>query len=183
MAQEIKKLPAMQETWVQSLGWEDTLEKGMAIHSSILAWEIPWTEEPGGLQSMGLQRVRHDWATHTLTKIKKKKSKGRNNIAKLNKYNCDNDAKRIPGSPKLRLLCIRGKEKGYPNCLRDLLMLRESSGKATTNTVKRQGKKDMHLVKRHASSLKFHCEQDQATKSRKITSPDSRKCWSLTCCW
>ena len=49
----------MQETRVRSLGWEDPLEKGMATHSSILAWRIPWTEEPGGLQSMGLQRVRH----------------------------------------------------------------------------------------------------------------------------
>ena len=51
----------MLETWVQSLGWEDPLEKEMATHSSILAWKIPWAEEPGGLQSMGLQRVRHDW--------------------------------------------------------------------------------------------------------------------------
>ena len=50
----------MQETWVQSLGWEDPLEKGMATHFSILAWRIPWTEEPDGLQSMGLQRVGHD---------------------------------------------------------------------------------------------------------------------------
>ena len=50
----------LQETWVQSLGWEDPLEKGMVTHSSILAWEIPWTEEPGRLQSMGSQRVRHD---------------------------------------------------------------------------------------------------------------------------
>ena len=56
----VKNLPAMQETWVQALGWEDPLEKGMAMHSSILAWRIPWTEEPGGLQSMALQRVRHD---------------------------------------------------------------------------------------------------------------------------
>ena len=53
----------MQETLVQSLGWEDPLEKGMATYTSILAWEIPWTEEPGGLQSMGLQRVRHDLVT------------------------------------------------------------------------------------------------------------------------
>ena len=60
VAQLVKNLPAMQETWVQSLGWEDPLEKGMAIHSSILAWRIPWTEEPGGLQFMGLQRVTHD---------------------------------------------------------------------------------------------------------------------------
>ena len=51
----VKNLPAMQETWVQFLGWEDALEKEMETHSSILAWKIPWTEEPGGLQSMGLQ--------------------------------------------------------------------------------------------------------------------------------
>ena len=60
VAQMVKNLPVMQETWVQSLGCEDTLEKGMATHSSILAWRIPWTEEPGGLQSMGLQRVGYD---------------------------------------------------------------------------------------------------------------------------
>ena len=56
----VKNLPAIQETRVRSLNWEDLLEKGMAINSSILAWRIPWTEEPGRLQSMGLQRVRHD---------------------------------------------------------------------------------------------------------------------------
>ena len=55
----VKSLPAVQETQLQSLGWEDPLEKGMAAHSSILAWRIPWTERPGGLQSMGLQRVRY----------------------------------------------------------------------------------------------------------------------------
>ena len=55
----VKNLPAMQETRVRSLGWEDPLEKEMATHSSIPAWKIPWTEEPGGLQSNGLQRVRH----------------------------------------------------------------------------------------------------------------------------
>ena len=60
MAQAIKKLPVMRETWVQSLGREDPLEEGMAIQSSILAWKILWTEEPGGLQSMELQRVIHD---------------------------------------------------------------------------------------------------------------------------
>ena len=60
VAQTVKNLPATQETWVRSLGWEDTLEEGMATHSSILAWRIPWTEEPGGLQSMGLQRVGHN---------------------------------------------------------------------------------------------------------------------------
>ena len=56
----VKNLPAVQETWVQSLGWEDPLEKEMATHSSILAWRIPRTEEPGGLQSMGSQRVGHN---------------------------------------------------------------------------------------------------------------------------
>ena len=56
----VKSLPTMQETWVQSLDQEDPLEKGMATHCSILAWKIPWIEEPGGLQSMGSQRVGHD---------------------------------------------------------------------------------------------------------------------------
>ena len=56
----VKNPPAMWETWVRSLGWEDPLKKGIATHSSVLAWKTPWTEEPGGLQSVGLQRVRHD---------------------------------------------------------------------------------------------------------------------------
>ena len=60
VAQMVKNLPAMWETWVQSPDQEDPLEKETAIHSSILAWRIPWTEEPGGLQSMGSQRVRND---------------------------------------------------------------------------------------------------------------------------
>ena len=60
VAQMVKNLPAMQGTWFQFLGWEDPLEKGIATHSSILAWGIPWTEEPGGLLSMGWQRVRYD---------------------------------------------------------------------------------------------------------------------------
>ena len=60
LAQLVKNLSAMQETWVQSLSGEDPLEKGMAIHPSILAWRIPWTEEPGRLYSMGWQRVRHN---------------------------------------------------------------------------------------------------------------------------
>ena len=60
VAQMVENPPALWETWIRSLGWEDSLEKGMATHSSILAWKIPWTEEPGGLQSMGLQRFRHD---------------------------------------------------------------------------------------------------------------------------
>ena len=64
VAQMVKNLSAKQ-TWVWSLGWEDPLEKGMVTYSSILAWIIPGTEEPGGLQFIGLQRIRHDWATNT----------------------------------------------------------------------------------------------------------------------
>ena len=63
VAQMVKRLPAVWETWVWSLGWEDHLEKEMATHSSTLAWKIPWMEEPGRLQSTGLQRVGHDWVT------------------------------------------------------------------------------------------------------------------------
>ena len=59
VAQLVVNPPAMGETWVRSLDWKDPLEEGMAAHSSVLAWRIPWTEEPGGLQSMGWQRVRH----------------------------------------------------------------------------------------------------------------------------
>ena len=70
VAQRLKRLPAMQETWDQSLGREDSLEKEMATHSSILAWRIPWMEEPGGLQSTGLQRVGHDF-TFTFCVIEK----------------------------------------------------------------------------------------------------------------
>ena len=69
VAQMLKNLPAMLETQVQSLGQEDPLEKGMATHSSILAWRIPRTEEPGGLQSMGSQRIGHDCATNTYKHI------------------------------------------------------------------------------------------------------------------
>ena len=65
-AQTVKNMPAMKETQAQSLGQEDPQEKGMATHSSILAWRIPWTEEPGGRQSMGSQGVWYDWATNTV---------------------------------------------------------------------------------------------------------------------
>ena len=60
VAQMVKNLPAIQETWVRSLGWKDPLKKGMATRSSILAWKIPWMDEPGRLQSMGSQRVGHN---------------------------------------------------------------------------------------------------------------------------
>ena len=65
----VKNLPALWEIWVGSLGWEDPLEKGTATHSNILAWRIPWTEEPGRLQSMGLQRVRWDFRVFFLIQI------------------------------------------------------------------------------------------------------------------
>ena len=65
VAQTVRNPPAVRETWVWSLGWEDPLEEGTATHSSILAWRIPWTEEPGRLQSMGLQSFGHDWAHST----------------------------------------------------------------------------------------------------------------------
>ena len=71
VAQMVKRLSTMRETRVRSLGWEDLLEKEMAIHSSTIAWKIPWTEEPGRLQPMGSQRVRHDWATSLLHLEKK----------------------------------------------------------------------------------------------------------------
>ena len=67
VAQMVKNPPAMQKTWLWSLSWEDPLEKGMATHSSTLTWRIPWSEEPGGLQSMGFERVGHNWATNTHT--------------------------------------------------------------------------------------------------------------------
>ena len=63
MAQRLKRLPGIQETWVRSLGWEDPLEEEMATYTSIIAWRIPWREEPGRLQSMGLQRVGHGGVT------------------------------------------------------------------------------------------------------------------------
>ena len=79
----VKTCVPMQEVWVRALGQEDPREKGMATHSSILAWRIPWTEEPGRLQTMGLQRVRHDWVTdhththtHTHTTVSKNTDKG-----------------------------------------------------------------------------------------------------------
>ena len=67
VSQMVKNLPAMQETWVCPLGQEDPLEKGMATHSSVLTWKIPWAEEPGGLQSMGSQGVGHNCTTNTFT--------------------------------------------------------------------------------------------------------------------
>ena len=69
MAQTVKNLPAMRETGVRYLGWEDPQEKGTAPHSSTLAWRIPWTEEPGGLQPMASQRVGHNWVANGLLSL------------------------------------------------------------------------------------------------------------------
>ena len=97
----VKILPKMQETQIQSLGWEDSLEKGMTTHSSILAWEIPWTVEPGGLQSMGSQRVGHDLATKRQAQLGKERScwqKGEWSLAGV--WRALQDAvRRWPGSP------------------------------------------------------------------------------------
>ena len=70
VAQMVKNSSAMQKTWVWSLGWDDLLEKEMATHFSILAWRVPWTKEPGGLQSMGVQRIGHDWVTNSTQSAK-----------------------------------------------------------------------------------------------------------------
>ena len=87
MAQMVKCLPAMQETQVWCLGWEDPLEKEMVTHSSILAWKIPWTEEPGRLQSMASQRVGHDWGTSQF-KIHKNGTGNEDNGDLLQKVPC-----------------------------------------------------------------------------------------------
>ena len=102
VAQMVKNLPA-RKTWVQSLGQEDPLEKGMATDSSNLAWKIPWTEEPGGLQSMGLQRVRHNLATNTLSQGQLwKKKKNAEAIAR----------KIINNSMEKGVACYAGKSSG-----------------------------------------------------------------------
>ena len=108
VAQMVKCLRAMQETRVRSLGWEDPLEKEMVTHSSTLAWKIPWTEEPGRLQSMGSQRVRHNWETSLHFHILKiKKLKISKIIWFLQDYprgNCQKDRSDLNGC-KRRLLC------------------------------------------------------------------------------
>ena len=89
MTQIVKILLAIQETWVWSLGQGDPLKKGMATHSSILAWRIPWTEKPGGVQSVGSQRVRHDWATNPLVFFWFRKLKALRKIALTQRLNND----------------------------------------------------------------------------------------------
>ena len=94
----IKNLPTMQDTWVQSLGQEDPLEKGMATHSGILAWKIPWTEEPGKLKSIESPTVRHNWATNTFTFIFLGGSEIKNPSAKRLRF--DPWVRKIPWSRK-----------------------------------------------------------------------------------
>ena len=79
----VKNPPAIRETWVRSLDWDDSLEEGMAIHSSILAWGIPWTEEPGELQSLGLQKVRLNWVTNVHTQWRSNSSVAAGLLCKL----------------------------------------------------------------------------------------------------
>ena len=88
MVQMVKNLPAMQETWVRSLDWEDPLEVGMATHSTILVWTISWTEEPGRLQSLGLQSLGHNLATKQQTTHSKGRMQCVSEATVVLKYRC-----------------------------------------------------------------------------------------------
>ena len=105
MTQVVKSSPEMWEIWVPSMGLKDPLEKGMATHSSILAWEIPWTEEPGGLQSLESQRVGHNWVTKHSTAQSIKMNMCF--IAQLYLTLCDPMDCRLPGSPVHGILQAR----------------------------------------------------------------------------
>ena len=97
VTQLVKNPPVMQETWVQSLGWEDPLVKGMTTHSSIVSWTIPWTEEPGRLQSTGSQRVRHNWLSLSLFKLTDvKKTIDLHSIPKFGKYRLPHRRQLVP---------------------------------------------------------------------------------------
>ena len=99
VAQTVKHLLAMWETWLWSLSWEDPLEKKMATHSSILAWKIAWMEEPGRLQSMGSQRVRHDWATSLSLRFRKFSA-----IISSNRFSTPFSLTSPPGTPLIWIL-------------------------------------------------------------------------------
>ena len=131
VAQLVKNLPVMQETWVQSLGQEDPLENIMAAHSSILAWRIPWTEEPGRLQSMGLQRVGHDWVTFTLcwlykigSEVSESHSVVSNSLRSHGLYSLWNSPGHNTGVSSLSLFQgifpTQGSNTGLPHCRRIL---------------------------------------------------------------
>ena len=111
----VKNLPAMQETWVLCLGWEDPLGKGVATYSRILAWRVPWTEEPDGLQSMGSQRVGHDWATNTLLSLEHKLHEDRDFCLLFTVVSLVPG--RVPGTSHGRCVCHCRKDwkrDGYP---------------------------------------------------------------------
>ena len=99
VAQMVKRLLAMWETWVRSLGWEDPLEKEMATHFSILAWKITWMEEPGMLQYMGSQRVRHDWVTSLSLRFRKFSA-----IISSNRFSTPFSLTSPPGAPIIWIL-------------------------------------------------------------------------------
>ena len=106
VAQMVKNTAAMQETWVWPLNWEDPLEKRMTTHSSILAWRIPWIEEPCGIQSMRLQRVGHDWATNTFTFFMVDRKKVESKKVPKQSYNLNTPSYLHPLSQKSMLLQI-----------------------------------------------------------------------------
>ena len=106
VAQMVKNTAAMQETWVWPLNWEDPLEKRMTTHSSILAWRIPWIEEPCGIQSMRLQRVGHDWATNTFTFFMGDRKKVESKKVPKQSYNLNTPSYLHPLSQKSMLLQI-----------------------------------------------------------------------------
>ena len=124
VAQRVKRLPTMRETWVQSLGREDQLEKEMATHSSIHAWKIPWTEEPGGLQPTGSQRVGRDWATSLhftsdMSQIGFQSLKATNNQKELPEESLSVDTKKYPSSHSL----LRDGRCSKPTGLREIFNL------------------------------------------------------------
>ena len=108
----VKSLPAMHETQVQSLGWEDPLEKGMATYSSILAWRIPWTEEPGRLQSMASQRVGYDWASNNKLEGKRRDQKLKSHWAYLVRARTTEETLLLLWKP----LRQQGKRYPLPSC-------------------------------------------------------------------
>ena len=117
VAQMVKNLPIMQQVQVQSLGWEDPLEKGLATHSSILAWRIPWTEEPGRIQSLGSQRVGHNWATNTLIALIRYVTMAKTSIVFGFRFlmTLNRVSTWLPGTWQAGSLCHLGSRKGCWN--------------------------------------------------------------------
>ena len=157
MAQAVKNPPATQETWVQSLGWEDPLDKGTATHSSILAWRITWTEEPGRLQCMGSQRVGHKWVT--LIFIVEKTN------TKL--LMCSSSQKEIEENNRM------GKTKDLFKKIRD------TKGTFHAKIGKIKDRNGMDLTE--AEDIKKRCKNTQKNYTKKIfTAQIIKMVWSLT---